>query len=81
MDSVTGYGATRGGERLWLLRGSEKEIPAAVERLGIDAGSTAAALGRRMQCAAHAMANRARAAYRYATQSTLRGGINAPQAN
>ncbi len=81
MESVIGYGETRGGERLWMLRGSEDLSPAQVEEAGLEAGSTAAALRRRIQCAAHAAANRARAAYRHAAHLTLRGGIHAPQEN
>jgi LmbE family N-acetylglucosaminyl deacetylase len=79
IDSVIGYGTLRGGERLWGTNGFDQTFQA--ERAGIEAGSTTAVWGRRLQCATHAAANRARAVYRRATELTSRGGVNAPQTN
>ncbi len=79
-DSVMGYGARLGGERLWGAEALEESIPA-IERTGIEAGWAAAAWRRQLHCATHAALNRAMALRRRATGWSFRGGINAPQTN
>jgi LmbE family N-acetylglucosaminyl deacetylase len=78
-DSVIEYGTLRSGERLWGTNGFDRTFEA--EPVGLEAGSSMAAWGRRFQCAAHAAVNRAQAVYRRATEVISRGGINAPQTN
>jgi LmbE family N-acetylglucosaminyl deacetylase len=77
-DSVIGYGARRGGERLWGTNGFDATIGA--QPAGVESGSFLAAWQRRLQCAAHTAANGARAAGRRAAESISRGGgDNVPQ--
>jgi LmbE family N-acetylglucosaminyl deacetylase len=79
-DAVIGYGARRGGERLWGTGTAFGSIPK-LENAEVEAGSPASAWARRMQCASHAAANRARAAIRRAMELVSGGGVNAPQTN
>jgi LmbE family N-acetylglucosaminyl deacetylase len=81
IDSVIGYGTRRGGgERLWGTKGFHETVGA--HPAGIEAGSFMAAWQRRLQCAAHAAGNGARAVCRRAAESISRGGgDNVPQTN
>jgi LmbE family N-acetylglucosaminyl deacetylase len=79
-DAVIRYGARLGGERVWGGKGLEESIPA-VEFAGIETGSISAAWQRRIHCATHTAASRARAICRRATAWSLGGGLDAPQTN
>lgn len=78
-DSVIRYGAKMGGERIWGLNGLDG-IPS-LEPGGLEAGVFTSSWRRKLQCAAHAAANRTRAVCRRAAEWRLRGGIDAPQTN
>jgi LmbE family N-acetylglucosaminyl deacetylase len=82
LDAVIGYGELRGGaERIWMTSGTEELVPAPLETTGLATGPAIAAMRRRLHCAGHQAAGRARAAGRHIAQLTSRGGgVNAPQA-
>jgi polysaccharide export outer membrane protein len=76
-DSVIQYGERLGGERLWAARGLAAMIPA--DEAGSETLPAAAAWRRRLGCAAHAAATRARALHRRAMETISRGGEVMPR--